>query len=41
MDTREHVYLEQWLETNKMKFNKALYLEGEKKSLYKFRVGET
>lgn len=24
------MYLERWLETNKMKFNKVLYLEGEK-----------
>lgn len=31
MEAREHMYLERWLETNKMKFKKVLYLEGEKK----------
>ena len=41
MEAREHMYLERWLETNKMKFKRVLYLEGEKKSAYKFRTGET
>lgn len=31
VEAREHTHLERWLETNKMKFKKVLYLEGGKK----------
>lgn len=33
MEAREYRYLAQWLETNKMQFNKVLYLEREKISI--------